>query len=83
MAPYVQPLHMKVGKHLAYVYQECVIHFGWVLSLIVCVMDKVCGPVVLLISQIWATTRRDNTMTIAPYAYPLHMKVGKHHAYSI
>jgi hypothetical protein len=30
--------------HLAYVYQGCVIHFGWVLSLIACVMDKVCNP---------------------------------------
>jgi hypothetical protein len=32
--------------HLACVYQGCVIHFGWVLSLIACVMDKNCNPAV-------------------------------------
>ena len=30
-------------KNLEYVYQGCLIHVGWVLSLIACIMDKVCS----------------------------------------
>ena len=38
MDPYAHPLHMKVVKHLVYVWYGCVIHSGWVWSLIACVM---------------------------------------------
>jgi hypothetical protein len=38
MDPYANPLHMKDVKHLVYVCHGCVIHYGWVMSLIACVM---------------------------------------------
>ena len=40
MDPYAHPLHMKVVKHLVYVWYGCVIHSGWVMSLNACVVVR-------------------------------------------
>ena len=38
MDPYAHPLHMKVVKHLVYLWHRRVIHYGWVSSINACVM---------------------------------------------
>ena len=47
MDPYAHPLHMNVVKHLVYVWPGCVIHSGWVWSLIACVM-------VWIVAKLWS-----------------------------
>ena len=85
MAPYVQPLHMKVSKHLEYILKASCDPL-WVVLMPHCLLlGKVYRPAVTQdncpFSQIWSSTCSDNAMMMAPYVQPLHMKVGKHLEY--
>ena len=84
-SPYAHPQHIKLVKHLSYVWHWCEINLDWVYSLNHCISPSYVlpgqYPEFYQNSKSLVNMSSRNVVRTHPYAHPQHMKVVKLLAY--